>query len=656
MALDRIVDRPLFSLTRRKPDLIALADRARDAGQWEAAAQFYRKVLDRYPRNSGTWVQYGHALKESGELRDPDKLAQAEKAYRTALSLDPGAADTYVQLGHVLKLQGETEEARGAYLRAFALDPSMPYALQELSGLGWSEAEMAGLRGLVGSNLPPASSSALEAVPRNDARRGLKESRLGLMRRKSSVIDLADRARDARQWERAAQLYRKALDRNRRNPPIWVQYGHALKESGELKDPGKLAQAELAYRRALSLDPGGADAYLQLGHVLKLQGKTEEAQAAYLRAFALDAAITDPLEELRKLGWSQVKLAELRGMAKGRIGERGFSRVHPGGARFTEDVGAARGLGTREPVEVPVVGANAIHRDAALITSKRAADGPESSCASGKTTVQRRIIDLDQWRSEVVLADPTLAVGLDRPIGIFVHLFYEDLAEEIASFLVRIDLPKKIYVSTGSDEKRTVILRAFEKFDLASLAEIAIVPDYGTDITPLLITFIDKLSEHDICLKLHSKKSLNAPPEFGEGWRKYLFDELIGDYDRVRAIVATMLVSTDLGLLMAQHYPPLVSSIGMGENFELVRDILAKISVDLVPDQKLEFPAGSMFWFRSDALAGLAGLGFNWHDFGHAVDHRDGTLAHAMERCFAFFCVSAGKKWGFLPSRRTVIA
>src|SRR5271166_2059227 len=324
MALDRIVDRPLFSLTRRKPDLIALADRARDAGQWEAAAQFYRKVLDRYPRNSGTWVQYGHALKESGELRDPDKLAQAEKAYRTALSLDPGAADTYVQLGHVLKLQGETEEARGAYLRAFALDPSMPYALQELSGLGWSEAEMAGLRGLVGSNLPPASSSALEAVPRNDARRGLKESRLGLMRRKSSVIDLADRARDARQWERAAQLYRKALDRNRRNPPIWVQYGHALKESGELRDPGKLAQAELAYRTALSLDPGVADTHLQVGHVLKLQGKTSEAEAAYLRAFVLDPSMPYPQEELTGLGWSEVNLAELRGMLQWEIKKKTF--------------------------------------------------------------------------------------------------------------------------------------------------------------------------------------------------------------------------------------------------------------------------------------------------------------------------------------------
>src|SRR6516164_11463620 len=114
-------------------------------------------------------------------------------------------------------------------------------------------------------------------------------------RRTADLITLADHARDARQWERAAQLYRKALDRDPSNPPIWVQYGHALKESGELRDPEKLAQAELAYRRALSLDPVMADTYLQLGHVLKLQGKIEDAQAAYLRASVVTPSASDPL-------------------------------------------------------------------------------------------------------------------------------------------------------------------------------------------------------------------------------------------------------------------------------------------------------------------------------------------------------------------------
>ncbi len=135
-----------FSLMRHRVSRADLADRARDAGAWEVAAQLYREALDRDPDNSPLWVQYGHAVKEWGKLQDPDKLAQAEQAYRTALSLDPGIADSYLQLGHVLKLQGKTEEAQAAYLRAFVLDPALPDPLRELEGLGWSAAQAAYLR------------------------------------------------------------------------------------------------------------------------------------------------------------------------------------------------------------------------------------------------------------------------------------------------------------------------------------------------------------------------------------------------------------------------------------------------------------------------------------------------------------------------------
>ncbi len=182
MALDRIVPRPRLGLVRRKPDAITIADRARDAGQWELAAQLYRKALDRDPRNPPIWVQYGHALKESGELRDFDKLAQAELAYRRALLLDPTAADPHLQLGHVLKLQGKTEEAQAAYLRAFALDPSVPHPLHELSGLGWSEAQVVEFRRLAGAadvergpstyprQTPPERSSTLSTPPESSSK------------------------------------------------------------------------------------------------------------------------------------------------------------------------------------------------------------------------------------------------------------------------------------------------------------------------------------------------------------------------------------------------------------------------------------------------------------------------------------------------------
>jgi GT2 family glycosyltransferase/glycosyltransferase involved in cell wall biosynthesis/tetratricopeptide (TPR) repeat protein len=600
MALDRVVDLLRFG---RKLNFVDLADRARNARQWELAARLYRKALDRSPDNPPIWVQYGHALKESGELRDPGKLAHAEVAYRKALLLDPGAADTYLQLGHVLKLQGKTEEAQAAYLRAFALDPSMPYSLQELRGLGWSEAQVVELQGMIADRSIPESCGegadqprskhfnavteaeicclktpsfsdevalfvthspngrlkphvrhyinslkhqSISAVlivntdaspeaahvdfavetdgvfvrqnegydfaawahilrlhpelfdaeilyllndsligPTNDtvfrdlltrlrsspadvigltenfdrawhlqsyflalkrralssvefrkfinsivscrdledvvsqfelrfasilkaagincealfpatdgrdptvyhwkrllqsgfpfvkvkvirdvfagvgasdcyqllasqgydvslAERTLAESavdaeatfgrtspqslprkndvrlqnygvgqRFGLRRTRPSAVTLGDRARDAGQWELAAKLYGKGLDRDPRNPAIWVQYGHSLKESGELRDPGKLARAESAYRTALSLEPGAADPHLHLGHVLKLQGKTDEAEAFYLRALVLDPSMPYPLQELSGLGWPELRMAELRGL------------------------------------------------------------------------------------------------------------------------------------------------------------------------------------------------------------------------------------------------------------------------------------------------------------------------------------------------------
>jgi len=118
----------------------------------------------------------------------------------------------------------------------------------------------------------------------------------------SWFVSRADRARDSRDWVSAAQYYQKALDQKADNPPIWVQYGHALKESGNL------SEAEVAYRKSLEFDAGAADTHLQLGHVLKIQGRKIEASAAYLRALVLDPALEHATLELKGLGWTNGRI------------------------------------------------------------------------------------------------------------------------------------------------------------------------------------------------------------------------------------------------------------------------------------------------------------------------------------------------------------
>jgi tetratricopeptide (TPR) repeat protein len=112
--------------------LLLRADRARDSRDWVTAAHYYRKALDQRPDSPPIWVQYGHALKESGNL------PEAETAYRKSLELDAAVADTHLQLGHALKIEGRKIEAGAAYLRALALDPTLEHAAAELKGLGWT--------------------------------------------------------------------------------------------------------------------------------------------------------------------------------------------------------------------------------------------------------------------------------------------------------------------------------------------------------------------------------------------------------------------------------------------------------------------------------------------------------------------------------------
>jgi glycosyltransferase involved in cell wall biosynthesis len=207
---------------------------------------------------------------------------------------------------------GCVEEARGIELRV----PTGMAPASEIAGL-WREDDLAAARQFrerrtASAGGAPAAETVTEIgdPPSPEPvrkRAGLFQGFAAQLPLTPPAADKAsvargDRARDARDWVTAAYYYRKALDQNPNNPPIWVQYGHALKESG---NP---SAAEGAYRRSLELDGDVADTHLQLGHALKIQGRKIEASAAYLRALALAPALEDAAAELKALGWTKGRI------------------------------------------------------------------------------------------------------------------------------------------------------------------------------------------------------------------------------------------------------------------------------------------------------------------------------------------------------------
>lgn len=263
----------------------------------------------------------------------------------------------------------------------------------------------------------------------------------------------------------------------------------------------------------------------------------------------------------------------------------------------------------------------------------------------------RPIMDVLQYRLDLGDGIPPPGRFTDR-IGIFIHMFYADLASEFARLIAQFPCSFRVYVSTSDNLKKAAIEAAFAAEGVGDLV-VKILPNQGRDMGPFLLGFADEIRSHELCLRLHSKKSTHGSGGFGSRWRRHLCSELISDRDRVSFVLDTFATHPDLGVLMAPHWPEIAGLINVGANWHAMDRLLAGIGVAVAPDQPIEYPSGSMFWFRSAALAPLLGLGLTWEDFADCAEaDRDATIAHGLERTFLFFAARANLRWAFLPPRK----
>lgn len=109
--------------------LLTEADRARDAGRLDAAAQAYAQALAQSPDMAPIWVQYAHMLKEIG------RQEEAVTAYLRSTAINPDDPDPWFHLAHLYKRLRRFEEAADAFVRSLELDPAQPSAVAELTTL-----------------------------------------------------------------------------------------------------------------------------------------------------------------------------------------------------------------------------------------------------------------------------------------------------------------------------------------------------------------------------------------------------------------------------------------------------------------------------------------------------------------------------------------
>ena len=227
-------------------------------------------------------------------------------------------------------------------------------------------------------------------------------------------------------------------------------------------------------------------------------------------------------------------------------------------------------------------------------------------------------------------------------VAAVVHIFYPELAADLKNFLSNIPCAVDVFISTTDELKRDAIAKVFDGFDKGAVT-IKIFDNRGRDIASAFVGFRDIYKNYDVCLHLHSKKSPHAQKRLA-GWRNQLYTNLLGSPEIVGGIL-NILADERVGLVFPQYFTPIRISVNWGDNYLATKNFLHGLGTDIDDRYLLEFPAGSMFWFKPKALAPLIDGGLTFDDFPEECGQVDGTLAHAIERAFLFIVEAAGYSW-----------
>ncbi|GAB3059550.1 hypothetical protein GCM10027214_25530 [Stenotrophomonas tumulicola] len=263
------------------------------------------------------------------------------------------------------------------------------------------------------------------------------------------------------------------------------------------------------------------------------------------------------------------------------------------------------------------------------------------------STVRTAIVDATD---EAPLPPPVPVEQMDQRVGVMVHVYYADLIEELAHALSHVPVPFTLLVSVMDEVAGNQARQRFSQLSTVQQLKVKTVENRGRDIAPLLVDFRDDIVVLDIIGHIHTKKSLYTGGE-QQRWRHYLLESLFGSRHRAGWILGMFQAMPNLGMVYPESYQdvPLWGHTWLGNG--PAGDLLAaRLGIALDRDRYLDFPAGSMFWARVDALRPLFDLKLHRDEFPAERGQVDGTLQHAVERLFGVVVRHQGFRLGILPS------
>lgn len=250
---------------------------------------------------------------------------------------------------------------------------------------------------------------------------------------------------------------------------------------------------------------------------------------------------------------------------------------------------------------------------------------------------------------------------LNYKIGIFIHIYYTDIIEEIINISKKIensilglnDESKLLfYISTDTYDKKSIINKLFKEY-IKSDITIKVLQNKGRDIAPFLVGFAEEIKKVDILLKLYTKKSIESIDGYEDTWRKFIYKSLCRDEQHIKNILFKFKNDTNIGMIIPPHLQNKLRFItidkpGLNNNLNNMNKLLKRMfeRASITQNSWIDFPSDSMFWAKPESLLPMINLNFKYSEFADSASiKKEGDLVHAIERLFLYTVVLSGYQW-----------
>lgn len=234
-------------------------------------------------------------------------------------------------------------------------------------------------------------------------------------------------------------------------------------------------------------------------------------------------------------------------------------------------------------------------------------------------------------------------------IAIQAHIFYNELLFEIINKTNNIPINFDLYITTLLDSNIEIFKQNLKTYSKAVNFEILQVENKGRDILPFIMQMKNHFKKYKYLCHIHTKKA-NHISISGVGWRNYLFENLLGDTERISRIIFDLENSEKLGFIFPEPYYSVVKYIKDFDsinfqyhlpNIKYMNFVLNRLFPQKQIGKKLVFPVGDMFWAKIKSIYQIFKIELK-SLFPKELGQINGTIMHAIERIWLYLVKKNG--------------